>query len=123
MLKRLHHVQITIPHDAEQQARDFYCGVLGLPEIAKPPSLIGRGGFWLMLGDMEIHVGIEDKDKDVRQQTKAHLAYQVDDLQHWREVITAQGLPITDAIPIPGYDRFECRDPFGNRMEFIQPLA
>jgi hypothetical protein len=24
-------------------------------------------------------------------------------------------------VPIPGYDRFEFRDPFGNRVEFIRP--
>ena len=27
-----------------------------------------------------------------------------------------------ESIPIPGHDRFECRDPFGNRLEFIQAL-
>ena len=44
---RLHHAQITIPQDAEEQARQFYCDLLGLPEIEKPDALKGRGGFWL----------------------------------------------------------------------------
>ena len=118
--KRLHHVQITIPSDGEAQARDFYVGILGLSEIEKPDSLKARGGFWLELGGMQIHVGIED-DVD-RYQLKSHLAYQVDDLEHWRMVIIKQGLPILESIPISGYDRFECRDPFGNRVEFIQPI-
>lgn len=50
-IARLNHAQITIPRGAEEQAREFYCGVLGLPEIAKPDSLAGRGGFWVQLGD------------------------------------------------------------------------
>jgi hypothetical protein len=35
----------------------------------------------------------------------------------------AVGIAILDGIPIRGYDRFEIRDPFGNRVEFIQALA
>ncbi|MEW9032680.1 MAG: glyoxalase, partial [Planifilum fimeticola] len=56
----LHHAQITIPRGAEEQAREFYCGVLGLNEIEKPASLRARGGFWLQVGDREVHVGTED---------------------------------------------------------------
>jgi hypothetical protein len=26
-------------------------------------------------------------------------------------------------VPIPGYERFEFRDPFGNRVEFIQAVG
>ncbi|MGF7086602.1 hypothetical protein JOD24_000431 [Kroppenstedtia sanguinis] len=50
-----------------------------LTEIPKPDSLNGRGGFWLRLGDVEIHVGTEDGMD--RNRTKAHLAYQVEDLE------------------------------------------
>jgi hypothetical protein len=54
--------------------------------------------------------------------TKAHLAYQVTDVAHWRERLQKNGIEILDGVPIPGYPRFEIRDPFGNRMEFIQAL-
>jgi hypothetical protein len=27
---------------------------------------------------------------------------------------------VIDSVPLPGHDRFEFRDPFGNRVEFIQ---
>jgi catechol 2,3-dioxygenase-like lactoylglutathione lyase family enzyme len=114
----LHHAQITIPRAAEAQARHFYCEVLGLPEIAKPESLQGRGGFWLQVGDRQVHVGVEDGVD--RQATKAHLAYQVTDITEWQERLQAYGLKILDSIPIPGYRRFETRDPFGNRLELIQ---
>ncbi|PTX60319.1 hypothetical protein C8P63_10984 [Melghirimyces profundicolus] len=59
-LLSIHHAQITVPRGAENEARRFYCGVMGLREIPKPGSLSGRGGFWLRLGDVEIHVGTED---------------------------------------------------------------
>ncbi len=120
MILRLHHAQITVPASAEADARAFYCGVLGLPEIAKPDALKANGGFWLQLGDQELHVGIEASD--ARSQTKAHLAYEVADLDAWRERLTQAGLTPQTNTPIPGYDRFECRDPFGNRIELIQRL-
>lgn len=115
---RIHHVQITIPKGAEEEARRFYCGVMGLTEIPKPDSLKSRGGFWLRLGDLEIHVGTEEGVD--RHQTKAHLAYQVEDLTSWRHHLTTHDAHILNSVPIPGFDRFELRDPFGNRLELIQ---
>lgn len=116
---RLNHVQITIPKGAEAAGRAFYCGLLGLPEIDKPESLRGRGGFWLQLGAIEVHVGTESGFD--RQTTKGHIAYEVDDLPAWRAIINREGLTIHESVPIPGYDRFEFRDPFGNRVEMIAP--
>jgi len=116
----LHHAQITIPQGAEEQGRQFYSQVLGLPEIEKPDSLKGRGGFWLQVGDQQVHVGTEEGVN--RLATKAHLAYQVTDAETWRKRLQAHGIEILEGVPIPGYQRFEIRDPFGNRMEFIQAL-
>jgi len=115
----LHHVQITIPKEAEEQGRQFYCELLGLPEIEKPGALQGRGGFWLQVGDRQVHVGTEDGVE--RKATKAHLAYQVTDIAEWQTRLEAYGLKILTSVPIPGYLRFETRDPFGNRLEMIQP--
>jgi catechol 2,3-dioxygenase-like lactoylglutathione lyase family enzyme len=102
-ITRLNHVMITIPRGAEAQARAFYCDLLGLPEIAKPDALAGRGGLW-----------------DHRRATKAHLAYEVTDLDVWRKKL--QEYAIVESIPLPNYERFEARDPFGNRIELIQPI-
>jgi catechol 2,3-dioxygenase-like lactoylglutathione lyase family enzyme len=113
----LDHVQITIPIGAEHQARMFYCTALGLIEIRKPESLASRGGFWLQLGKVQLHVGTEPEWD--RSQTKAHVAYRVDDLESWRARLMDFGCVIEESIPIPGHDRFETRDPFGNRIEFI----
>src|SRR5579884_1373816 len=107
----IHHAQITIPRGAEEEARAFYCGTLGLPEIEKPESLRGRGGFWLQVGDRQVHVGTEDGVE--RTATKAHLAYEVSDLEFWRAKLQQQGIVALEGVPIPGYTRFEFRDPFG----------
>lgn len=119
-VRRLHHAQITVPRGAQTAARAFYCGVLGLKEIPKPASLAGRGGFWISLGDVEIHVATEEGVE--RSRTKTHLAYEVDDVAGWEKVLRGHGIEIGESVPIPGYARFEFRDPFGNRVELIQPL-
>lgn len=114
----LHHAQITIPTGAKAVGRAFYCDLLQLKEISKPKSLRDRGGFWLRVGELDLHVGTQDGVD--RQSIKAHLAFEVTDLKHWRTVLDDHGLEILESVPIPGFDRFECRDPFGNRLELIQ---
>lgn len=121
MITGIDHVQITIPRGAEEEGRAFYCGVLGLAEIPKPDSLAGRGGFWLQVGDRAVHVGVEDGV--ARSQTKAHVAYAVTDLEYWRGALTERGIEVSESVPIPGFERFEFRDPFGNRVELIQPTV
>lgn len=116
----LHHAQITIPRGSEEQGRQFYCAQLGLREVSKPASLQGRGGFWLQVGDRQVHVGTEDGVE--RTATKAHLAYQVTNLAEWLIRLREQGIEILEGVPIPGYERFEIRDPFGNRLEVIQKI-
>ncbi len=117
-ITRLHHAQLTIPRGDESRARAFYCGVLGLCEVAKPTSLADRGGFWLQVGDAQVHVGTEDGVD--RTKTKAHIAYEVDDLESWRAKLVTAGVTLLAGEPVPGYARFEFRDPFGNRVEFLQ---
>jgi catechol 2,3-dioxygenase-like lactoylglutathione lyase family enzyme len=117
MIHRLPNAQITIPSDQTDVARAFYVSLLGLEEIEKPDSLKSRGGFWLRIADQELHVSLEDGIN--RAATKAHIAYLVDDLEAWREKFIAAGFEPLDGVPIPGYDRFEARDPFGNRLELI----
>ena len=119
-IRRINHVQITVPKGQEAEALTFYCDVLGLREIAKPESLAGRGGLWLEIGDQQIHIGTEAGFD--RMTTKAHIAYEVADVAYWQARLEEHGAVIADSVPIPGFDRFETRDPFGNRIEFIQPV-
>ncbi|HEV8592333.1 MAG TPA: VOC family protein [Pyrinomonadaceae bacterium] len=114
----VNHVQITIPVGAESEAREFYCSFLGLKEIEKPDELKGRGGFWLDVGIVPVHIGVEDLVE--RPNSKAHVAYTVDDLETWRQKLSKRGITVTDGIQITNFRRFEFRDPFGNRVEFLQ---
>jgi catechol 2,3-dioxygenase-like lactoylglutathione lyase family enzyme len=118
MILGIDHVQVTVPSGQEPAARRFYCDLLGLSEIEKPEALKRRGGFWLKVGDRELHIGTEEGVN--RQATKAHVAFAVADLEMWRERLSHAGIAIEDGIPIPGCTRFEFRDPFANRIEFIE---
>ena len=118
MILGIHHAQITIPKGAEEEGKKFYCGLLGLEETEKPDSLKGRGGFWMKAGSHPVHVGTEDGAD--RAGTKAHLAYLVEDAAYWRKTLNSHGIQTYEGVPIPHYERFEFRDPFGNRVEIIQ---
>jgi len=120
MILGLHHAQITIPKGTEEEGKRFYCNLLGLDEIEKPDSLKKRGGFWLQVGDREVHIGTEDSFD--RLTTKAHVAYLVNDISYWKSVLEKNDIQVMEGVPIPGFDRFEFRDPFGNRVEMIQEL-
>jgi catechol 2,3-dioxygenase-like lactoylglutathione lyase family enzyme len=87
-------------------------------EIPKPGALAGRGGFWAELEGFQVHIGTEDGVD--RASSKAHIAYLVPDLEHCRQMLKDKGIDAMDGIEIPGFVRFEFRDPFGNRVEFLQ---
>jgi catechol 2,3-dioxygenase-like lactoylglutathione lyase family enzyme len=116
MIIGIHHAQVCFPTDGIETARKFYCGLLGLPEIHRP---FGPRGFWVRVGDRNMHFGI-DADSD-RAASKFHVAYQVSDLLEMRRRLTAAGLAIEDPEKMPGHERFQVRDPFGNLVEFIEP--
>lgn len=75
----------------------------------------------MQVGDRQLHIGTEEGVD--RTLTKAHIAYEVDDLESWRRKLQTEGLEIAEPPEVPGYERFEFRDPFGNRIEFTQPIA
>jgi catechol 2,3-dioxygenase-like lactoylglutathione lyase family enzyme len=117
----LHHVQITVPASMEAVAVDFYEQAMGLVQVEKPRALKDRGGVWFQLGGLELHLSVEEGVN--RRATKAHVAYRVADLKYWRNRMIEHDITPVESVPIPGYDRFEARDPFGNRIEFIQRLG
>ena len=120
MISGVDHAQITIPNGAEEEAKKFYCNFLGLTEIEKPENRKKNGGFWLQVGEVQVHVGVEDGFD--RRKTKAHIAYQVDDLDLWRSKFQKTNIEIFESLPFPSAQAFEFRDPFGNRAELIQYL-
>jgi catechol 2,3-dioxygenase-like lactoylglutathione lyase family enzyme len=114
----LHHVQLALPRGGEDACRAFYVGVLGLTEVAKPPVLAARGGLWLRADRLELHLGVEE---DFRPQRKAHPGILVADLDDLALRLERHGSPVTWDDAFPGMRRFYSEDPFGNRLEFLQP--
>lgn len=99
--------------------RRFYGEFLGLPEIPKPGNLAGRGGVWFQTGNLQLHLGV---DSGFVPATKAHIAYEVNNLHAVRDRLEAAGIVIVEDEPLPGFERFYVADPFGNRVEILQPL-
>jgi catechol 2,3-dioxygenase-like lactoylglutathione lyase family enzyme len=117
----IHHVQLSIPVGGSRSAREFYCDFLGLSEVPRPGTATDRAGFWMRQGQFEIHVAEEDGID--RERTRAHVAYEVDDLEDWRARLAARGIGVHDGRPVPGVIRLDFRDPFGNRIELVQRRA
>jgi catechol 2,3-dioxygenase-like lactoylglutathione lyase family enzyme len=92
--------------------------LLGLAELEKPEALRSRGGCWFQAGPQQIHIGVEEPFVPA---AKAHPAFAVDDVHALFDRLTAAGIQCTWDDAIPGVLRFYAPDPWGNRLEFIQP--
>lgn len=119
-IRRLDHVQLAMPAGREDDARAFYQGVLGIPEVAKPTHLASRGGCWFERGDLKVHLGV---DIDFAPARKAHPAFIVDDLEGLVQNLRDAGYRVVADQPLEGYDRMYADDPFGNRIELMQPTG
>jgi catechol 2,3-dioxygenase-like lactoylglutathione lyase family enzyme len=108
-----------MPPGEEEAAARFYGAILGLQPVPKPPELAPRGGAWFRSGDLEVHLGIEEPFAPAR---KAHPAFLVEGLETLRERIEAAGYRVTDDVPLEGFYRVHVRDPFGNRLELVEPI-
>lgn len=118
LVRRIDHVQLAMPAGGEERARAFYAGLLGIPEQPKPAHLARRGGCWFERGELKLHLGV---DADFRAARKAHPALLVDDLPALVAGLRAAGIAVGDDEPLPGYRRVYVDDPFGNRIELLEP--
>ncbi|GAU85735.1 VOC family protein [Bosea sp. BIWAKO-01] len=116
---RLDHVQLAMPPGGESEARAFYADVLGIGEVAKPAHLASRGGCWFEQGGLKVHLGV---DADFKPARKAHPAFIVSDLAALVAALKARGYRVSEDQPLDGYDRMYVDDPFGNRIELMEPL-
>jgi catechol 2,3-dioxygenase-like lactoylglutathione lyase family enzyme len=119
-IRRIDHVQLAMPAGREAEARAFYEGLLCIREIPKPPNLAVRGGCWFEDGPLKIHLGVETGFRPAR---KAHPALLVDDLKDLVGVLREAGITVDDDEPLPGYLRVYADDPFGNRIELMEPTT
>lgn len=114
----LDHVQVAAPPDCEAEARGFYDGLLGLPEVAKPEPLRDRGGVWFQVGAQQLHVGVEESFTPA---AKAHPALRVDPitLNQIARRLSAAGAEVKWDEALPEVRRFFTADPWGNRLEVL----
>lgn len=115
----LDHVQLTMPEGEEQRARAYFSGTLGLEELPKPSSLAGRGGAWFGLPDgRQLRLGVESPFSPSK---KAHPAFVVARVEGTAESLEEAGLPVRWDEELAPRRRFYTEDPFGNRLEFLEP--
>ena len=110
-------MQLAIPEGGEGAARQFWAGIVGMTEIPKPPVLAARGGCWFRAGGVEIHAGVEE---DFSPAFRAHPAILVQGLAVLAARFDEAGVQVEPDTELPGYRRFYARDPFGNRIEFLE---
>jgi len=113
------HIQLPIPIGAAAQARAFYEGLLGLSEVRHPaldkPGTLRFSLGWLRLDLSEGHyTGVAPQ---------AHIALRVQSLRGLTKALHGAGLRV-DVAPLPGGEaRIYIEDPFGNRLELIEPVS
>jgi hypothetical protein len=118
MIVGLDHIQLAMPPGEESAIRDFCTGLLKLAEIEKPETLKPRGGVWFSLADgREVHYGVE---KEFQPNRKAHPAFAVEELDALAIRLTEAKFSVTWDDALLPRRRFYSRDPFGNRLEFME---
>jgi catechol 2,3-dioxygenase-like lactoylglutathione lyase family enzyme len=117
----LHHVQVNVAAELADEAEHFYEQTLGFERMRRPESLsdAGRSGVWYRCGDGELHVFLNPDPSAKPENSSRHPAFLVNDLGALQKRLEAAGVDLEEAIPIDGRERFFCRDPFGNRLEFL----
>ncbi len=109
-----------MPKNLEDDARGFYCGVLGFSEVEKPSELQGRGGLWLSAQSVRLHIGVEDSFIPAK---KAHPAFQVSSLNHLVDHLETAGVEYQAGTDLPDFKRVYVHDPFGNRIELLEVIT
>jgi catechol 2,3-dioxygenase-like lactoylglutathione lyase family enzyme len=110
----IHHVSICVKNCDE--ARDFYCDVLGMTVLPRPD--FGFGGYWLEVGGGQLHL----MESDNVPAGSHHFALQVADLDDAVASIRARGVDVFPVDHTPGAGRQAfLHDPSGNFIELNQP--
>ncbi len=109
-----------MPQGEEDAAVKFYGYLLGLEQISKPPELAPRGGVWFRGRDIELHLGVEEGFSAA---FKAHPALMVEGREQLLARLDTAGVRVVeDEVQLEGFHRVYVRDPFGNRIELIEPV-
>jgi catechol 2,3-dioxygenase-like lactoylglutathione lyase family enzyme len=121
LTKGAHHCSLSVA-DVEV-SREFYGGLLGLPEIERPD--FGLPGAWYQAGPVQLHLIQVPPGLDVGGSAPQltplahHIAFEIEDYVAVLARLEEEGL---ERIAT-GVERGQIfvRDPDGNVIEFIQP--
>jgi 4-hydroxyphenylpyruvate dioxygenase-like putative hemolysin len=113
---RIDHVHITVPEGKEDEAQQFYAQVLGFENMSRAKELSNSTGYWFKVAGIELHI---DGQGDVPK-GRQHFALEVSDIAGARRHLEANGISIMAQTPILGRQRFMFKDPWGNRIEFLE---
>jgi hypothetical protein len=97
-----------------------FASVFGLVEEPKPANLERRGRVWFTVGSLRLHLGV---DADFRPAKKAHPALLVSGLAEVADRCRRAGYPPVADEPLEGFSRVYVADPFGNRIELLEPIV
>ena len=114
----LHHVQLAMPQGEEDAAVEFYATSSAWNRSRSHRSWRRRRRL-VPVGQIEFHLGVED---GFRPATKAHPAFMVEGLERMLARLDMGGNRVSeDEVSLAGFHRVYVRDPFGNRIELIEP--
>jgi len=111
------HVSVLIT-DIER-SRQFYTGILGLKEIAKPRTFQFKVIWYDLGGGQTLHLLLKPMADNI---SPRHFALKIRSVEEARSYFRSKGIPFEETTLIPGCDRFFIQDPDGNRIEIIQWL-
>lgn len=109
-MKAIPHVALTV--DDPAGALRFYTEVLGLPRRTDRPANLGDGA-WLDIGAQQLHL-VAGTPPQSRGQ---HFAMLVDDLDATVARLRADGVRVSDPVPIGPARQCFLADPSGNMIE------
>lgn len=140
-----HHVGVVVPD--MDRARDFYCGLLGYKLISESAwgrdnlvfnqivglkhsaarfcMLQGNNSYLELFEYSEPESSLPGAPSQACQPGYRHLSFAVDDVASaLQRCIELGGAKINDPVTVPGRAAGAyCHDPFGNLLEFVQPMG
>ncbi|CAM3718800.1 VOC family protein [Paracidovorax anthurii] len=115
VIHSINHVQLAFPAGSEGEIRDFYTGLLGLPEVNYP----AENALHFVAGSQRIALVPTARWQPAP--VASHLAFEVENLPELRGRLLQAELSVVENRSLPGYLRFYVKDPAGNQLEFLEP--
>ena len=117
---RLDHIMLSMHANEKEMARHFYGHILNFKELTLPDALIESNELWYEAANVVIHLSTDTASCD-NINSNRHPAFLVRSIKDAKFHLSNNQIAFTEGqTKIPGESRISCRDPFGNRIEFIE---